>query len=87
MSTKRITTVTYDNWGVSVHSHASEHILHVYRMYEFRDRIGTMEHTKFAYGEAFGKAFKSSEEAFNYAFEHGYTKQYFPRAVRNGRYQ
>jgi len=84
MGAKRITTVTYNNWGVSVHSCEGKHILHVYRMYEFPDRIGTMEYTKFAYGDAFGKVFQSSEEAFSYAFEHGYTQQYFPRAFRNG---
>jgi hypothetical protein len=87
MDTKIISTVAYENWGVSVYSNADEHILHVFRTYEFPDRIGTMGHTKFAYGEAFGKAFKSSDEAFNYAFEHGYTKQYFPRAFRNGKYR
>ena len=77
---KRISTVTQDNWGVSVHSHAGEHILHVYRNYEFPDRVGTMEHTKFAYGDAHGKIFKSTEDAFAYALEHGYCKHYFAKA-------
>ena len=74
-------TVTQDNWGVSTMSGDGlpKVILQVYRTYLFPERIGTREYTKIALGDANGKSFDTTDQAFAYALERGYLKPYYNR--------
>lgn len=65
----KIKTVTNGKWGSSVTTGTNIEgcILNVYK----QTRLG-----RFQYGDANGMKFATSEEAWQYAFEHGYTTQY-----------
>ena len=76
---RKIQTCTQGPWGVACKSGDGINgaILSVYRVYTNPKKIGTLEHTKYAYGEGEGKEFPTTEAAYAWALEHGYLQKFF----------
>lgn len=62
--------------GCSVSEYSGKVVLNVYRNYpNLKNSFGGLG--KFSKLDADGKAFKTSDEAFAYAKDHGYLREYF----------
>ena len=55
--------------------------LSVYRTYDNPAKIGTREHTKYAFGESNGKVFVDADAAFEHALTRGYLKLFYNNAM------
>ena len=84
-----MTTVTAGGWSVSTMTGwgIDGAILHVYKhkdrpsgwKYDAEGRKIPCSNTVFQNGEGYGRQFKSSDEAFAWAFQHGYLEHYYSR--------
>ena len=73
-----IKTVTQGNWGVSVTTGGNimGAVLHVYQWVKRGANGEIMPDSKMRRGDAYGKVFDTTEQAYAFALEHGYLQEF-----------